>query len=230
MAKHRKLAFYSDQHAGISDAMNARLMGLIGRTRPRIGYVASEPDPEREYYQRTREHYAQLGAVVDGYLDAEQVSDAARVAKLLTCDAIHLSGGNTFTFITWLKRCDLARWLTDYACRGGVLIGVSAGAVIMTPSVLSAELCGDVRPQGVTDDTGLGLVDFHFWPHYQSQLREGDRHPQQLPSLRDLFACPDGSGIIVDGLGVELFGQVQQVRTSVPLPASVGEADALKSL
>jgi dipeptidase E len=67
-------------------------------------------------------------------------------------------------------------------------------------------------------------------PHYQSQLREGDRHPQQLPSLRDLFACPDGSGIIVDGLGVELFGQVQQVRTSVPLPASVGEADALKSL
>jgi dipeptidase E len=71
--------------------------------------------------------------------------------------------------------------------------------------------------QGFTYDAGLGLVDFHFRPHYpsqsqsqsQSQSREGDRHLQQLHSLRDLFACPDGSGLIVDGLDVELFGQVR---------------------
>lgn len=230
MARRLKLAFYSDQTTHTHHDMDQRLMGLIGTPRPRIGYVASAPDPQREYYQRTREHYAQLGAVMDCYLDAEHVSNRAQVAKLLTCDAIHLSGGNTFTFIAWLKRSDLARQLSDYAHRGGVLIGVSAGAVIMTPSVLSAELCGDVRPQGFTDDTGLGLVDFHFWPHYQPQAREGDRHPQQLPSLRDLFACPDGSGIIVDELGVELLGPVRQVCTAVPVTREKGEADAIKSL
>jgi hypothetical protein len=47
-----------------------------------------------------------------------------------------------------------------------VLIGVSAGAILMTPSVNSARLCGDA---------GLGLVDFHIWPHFDSAIVTRDQ-------------------------------------------------------
>lgn len=212
--EHRKLAFYSDQEATSNREMDERLRELIGLPRPRIGYVASEPDPPRHYYRRTQEHYARLGAIMDCYFDADYVSDVALTERLLGCDAIHLSGGNTFTFIAWLKGCNLARQLIDYSLRGGVLIGVSAGAMIMTPSVISADLCGDVRLPGSNDDAGLHLVDFHFWPHFQIQFQEGQGPMQQLPALRQLYACPDGSGILVDGTAIELFGQVQSVSGS----------------
>ena len=46
------------------------------------------------------------------------------------CDAIHLTGGNTFQFSYWLRERGLDAELKRYAKAGGVLIGVSAGAIL----------------------------------------------------------------------------------------------------
>lgn len=61
-------------------------------------------------------------------------------------------------------------------------------------------------PQGTTnleglseiDNAGLGLVDFHFWPHFNSDsvTRDQLRLSSTIP---DLYACPDGAGIVIDG-------------------------------
>ena len=44
-----RLAFYSDQEIPLNAAVDERVMALIGKSRPRIGYVASTPDPEQPY-------------------------------------------------------------------------------------------------------------------------------------------------------------------------------------
>lgn len=86
---------------------------------------------------------------------------------LLSCDAVHLSGGNTFYFLRWLRRRAMLPVLRDYVARGGVLIGVSAGAILMTPDVSTSALCGDTFVEEFSDPAALGLVDFQFLPHFE---------------------------------------------------------------
>lgn len=187
--------------------MDARLLQLIGLAEPCIGYVACTPDPRRIYFEDRRRFYAGLGAQLAVYADELNAPFDDAWTQLLTCDAIHLSGGNTFHFHRWLVEHGLLADLRRYTRQGGVLIGVSAGAILMTPDTRAATLCGDQRSKRFDDDGALDLVSFHFWPHYtHAPLNiETGRLAKQLPSL---YCCADGSGVIVDGNVIETFGDV----------------------
>jgi dipeptidase E len=212
MSVYRKLAFYSDQEAPANEQMDARVLRLIGRSQPKIGYIPATSDPERIYFRSKADYYTGIGANLAVYVDPNQDTSDAEWSTLLSCDAIHLSGGNTFSFLSWVKRRGVLPLLTRYVTEGGVLIGVSAGAILMTPDVNSALLCGDVRDKQLMDDAGLGLVDFHFWPHFDS-TSVNQNQSILASAIPDLYACPDGSGIVVDGEEVELFGQVDRFES-----------------
>lgn len=203
---HRKLALYSDQHD--NPALDARVIRLIGRPSPILGYVSSEPDPTRACFEDCRDFYAARGAQLEVYVDADLDSAAKAWAALFRCDAIHLSGGNTFEFLHWLRQRQLLPSLVRYVAEGGVLIGVSAGAILMTPSVRSAALCGDERRSGAQDDAAMGLVDFHVWPHFEADTVDDDQ-AGLATTLPNLHGCPDGTGIVVDGTTIELHGALR---------------------
>jgi dipeptidase E len=212
MSLLRKLALFSDdQEVHANEAMNERLLRLIGRPRAQIGYIPEASDPARVVFDRKRECYAQMGAELSVYFD-EDASERERMA-LLSCDAIHLSGGNTFTFLYWLRERGLLPMLRRYVAAGGVLVGVSAGAILMTPSVRSSSLCGDPPDERLTDYAALGLVDFHFWPHFDPACQLNGEQSALAESLPKLHACPGGAGIIVEGDAVELFGPIRQYRS-----------------
>lgn len=204
-----RLALYSDQEIDANAALDERLLRLIGVRRPRMGYVSSAPDPERSFFKRKQLYYRRLGVDMTIYVDPDSESLDEDLKNLYRCDAIHLTGGDTFAFLRWLKLRRVISSLRAYAIDDrGVLVGVSAGAILMTPSIETALLCGDSRLPGVTDDEGLGLVDFHFWPHYQKGVELG----VQLDRDRVLYGCADGTGIIVDGPTIELHGAVPLVQ------------------
>ncbi len=136
-----RLALYSDQEIAANAAMDERLLRLIGVRRPRIGYVSSAPDPSRAYFDQKRAYYHRLGAELTMYTDSESADLEGDVEILCRCDAIHLTGGNTFTFLRWLRVRRALPLLRAYALGDrGVLIGASAGAILMTPSIQTAVL------------------------------------------------------------------------------------------
>ncbi len=139
---NRKLVLYSDQMSPETDAIDGRLLRLIGKAAPRVGYIPSSSDPERFFFDQIRTYYAALGASVDVYLELDVSFSQETLPALLACDAVHLSGGNTFYFLYWLKRRAMLPVLRDYVVGGGVLIGVSAGAILMTPDISTSALCG----------------------------------------------------------------------------------------
>ena len=202
-----RLALYSDQEHSEYSPMDSRLMNLIGVEKPNVGYVASSPDPERIYLGSREAFYATLGAELTTYVDSENCKTPGVMDTLLECDAIHLSGGNTFEFLAWLKQSGLITELERYAQQGGVLVGVSAGAIIMTPSIKTSLLCGDIAISD-GDYRGLGLVPFNFWPHYQKGEEASSVARQVLSSVGLTYGCPDGSGLIVDGEQLETYGDV----------------------
>ena len=208
---NRKLVLYSDQIVGKTDAIDQRLLRLIGKAAPSIGYVPSSSDPERFFWGQVCAYYAALGASVEVYLELDAHFSEDVLPTLLSCDAIHLSGGNTFYFLHWLKQRAMLPVLREYVAGGGVLIGVSAGAILMTPDVSTSALCGDTFVEELSDPSALGLVDFQFLPHFEpgeANIAEIAAHQRRFPA--PLYACPDGGGIVVDGADVEFFGEVEK--------------------
>jgi len=206
--RERKLVLYSEQRAPSSSAVDARLLALLPTPRGTIGYLPSAPDRERRWFGECERHYARYDISLE-FLGLEDEFEAAQLADLSRFTALHLSGGNTFRFLHWLRTRGLIPELERYVARGGVLIGVSAGAILMTPDIGSAAVCGDAPYPQLVDNTGLGLVDFGVLPHFD------DSAPQHaaLARLRAesggaVYGVPDGSGIVVDGLAVELIGSV----------------------
>jgi dipeptidase E len=209
-----KLVLYSDQLLPETARIDQRLFELIGKDRPAIGYIPSCGDPTRFYYEDRRAFYAQYGASMPVYFALDQEYGPGRLSALLACDAIHLTGGNTFYFLHWLKQRQLLLTLREYVMRGGVLVGVSAGAILMTPNIETALWCNDEPIEGDIDWSALGLAHFAFAPHFgssNSNARMADLVSYSHQHHMTVYGCPDGAGIVVNDGQVECFGDIVAV-------------------
>ena len=200
----KRLVLYS----GGQERRNALIHESLLALAPRPGgvhmtYVPFCAEGAAPFYARFRRRYARFGATGFDCLavDAQDlVSEDAR-RRLLRSDIVYLAGGNTFYFLHHLRRSRLLGTLREFAARGGVLAGLSAGALLMTPHIGLADYPSwdrDENDVGLTRLGALNLVPFEFFPHYTGsrRLREAllsysvrSRHP--------VYACRDGSALVI---------------------------------
>jgi len=208
----KKLILYSDQVPALRNTADKELKKLFNKPCPTIGFIPSASDRERRYYNDRKAFYTQLGMDLSVYFELDITWEPDRLNQLLACDAIHLSGGNTYYFLYWLRKRNIIPVLTKYVATGGILIGVSAGSILMTPDITTSSICGDEMIKGETDFSGLGLVDFLFVPHYGAwdfnldNLKRYAREKQRV-----VYAARDTGAIIVDGNTVKCIGDVIKI-------------------
>jgi len=184
------------------------------QSRPvNIGYVASAPDPEREYFKQTQQLYLSLGANMDTYLELETGFSQAAFTALLQCDVIHLSGGDTQRFLRAMKQRNMIDTIKHFADNGGAIVGVSAGAMLLTPSISSAALCGDSITDAACALHALHLVDFQFVPHATLAQTRQRAFQQQLQQLKGpTYVCADDDALVIIDQQLTRFGQPQWIQ------------------
>lgn len=214
-----RLVLYSDQFHPGSQRLDEYIFELTGSKQPRLGYIPANADTSRRYYREQSQYYARYDLALRPYFELDLRYKAERLPDLLSAEAIHLSGGNTFYFLKWLKQRDMTTQLRQYAARGGVLIGVSAGAILMTPDVEPGQMCGDRLVSGLPDWRGLGLVDFHFLPHLE-RFPDPEQTLQEYSRRKDctVYGCPDGSGLVVCGAHIAVVGEVLCFERGAAVP------------
>ena len=206
-----KLVLYSDQEIPENSKVDQRLLSLFGPHSPKLGYIPSSSDPKRTFYQHKQSYYEALGLNLSIYFEIDIDFQPGRIEELLSCDAIHLSGGNTYHFLYWLKERKMTGLLREYVENGGILIGTSAGAILMTPDVSVTDVFGDTPfdSERMTDTSALNLVDFAFLPHINT-LKSANTIMVNYSSIHQcvVYGCQDGDGIIINGDKVELIGNI----------------------
>lgn len=136
--------------------------------------------------------------------------------ELLGSDAIFLGGGNTFYFLDSLRKRKLLPKLRKFAKDGGLLMGLSAGSILMTPSIMTAAVPAfdsDDNEIGLRNLKALKLVPFEFSPHYfrsRAADRELKDYSKRLP--HPIYACADGEGIVVKNGAIHFIGKVAVFR------------------
>lgn len=212
---------YSDQIIGENAAIDRALVGMLAPRGSRIGYIPSGPDPHGQFLDLSRAYYAALDLELALVHDLDLAHDRAGLDALLVCDAIHLSGGDTGAFLRRLRRADMIDMLKDWAADGGVLIGASAGSILMTPSIALDGVFSGIAPEEFPDPDALALVPFEFFPHLQDSqafLPELLRYSRLTP--RPIIACTDGDGVIIENGRIDFIGAPLLIADGVARPAS----------
>lgn len=210
-----KLALFSSGAFGLSDqeetfVAQQHMVEMAGKKNPIIGEIKTYRIFNNLRKSLVKGNIRHLNRVLFSVFDAK---NKTALKELMDCDIIYLEGGNTFEISYALQITGMYKFLNSYAKKGGVIAGTSAGSIICTPSILSAQWADNMSStqDKIPSYDGLGLTDFCLKPHSQSYM------PNYLNPFQDFcnmtaipFKCiPDGGAVIVDGDEIFEYGDVQ---------------------
>lgn len=193
-------------------ALMNRIKDFMGNGNFKLAYIPSQTDKERKYFNAAKDFFLSLGVSDFLYFEIDQEFDVSTVVPLTTCDGIYLSGGNTFYFLKKLKERKLDFLLKALALKGKLMIGVSAGAILMSKSIKIAEFIDENEIQ-LKEFDGLNLVDLEFMPHWESQETKSQQLlDYSLNREGSIFTCNDAGGIVIAGNRIDYFGEINEIR------------------
>ena len=204
-----KLVFYGGGHESENLPLHKLSVELTQTKSPTITYIPAQSYGAEEDFREFVRSFKKIGVRKFLFSPVDyQMSDVLK-DEIFNSELIHLGGGNTFYFLYYLRKSKLINRLKAYAKSGGVLTGLSAGGILMTPKITSAGYpyfdCDD-NDEGVTNFKALNLVDYEFFPHYKNSKRYNEVLEKESKKLKyPLYACPDHSGIVFNHGNLEFI-------------------------
>jgi dipeptidase E len=203
-----KIILHSDQSVALTAGRDQELIrSLSGKRSPRIGYIPSTPDRRRKYFAEKDAYYQKIGFSGLQYFDPAEGASEEEISSFFSLDVIHLAGGEVVPFMNSLRNSGCDARLKAFAARGGLLLGLSAGAMLLGKTFASASLFGE---KGVFD--GMGFFDFEVVPHVSENF-------PRLDILRDfakrqkktVYALNDGDVVVISGAKIRTYGSVTKI-------------------
>ena len=117
-------------------------------------------------------------------------------------DVVYVQGGNTFYLMDMMRKYHFDPSIKDALSEGVIYIGSSAGSIVLGDTIESAFTYGDGNnTYGVTDYSGIGLVNGAIFPHVNQMEEKVMRDKEKFDKC---YLLRDGGGVfIVDGREVE---------------------------
>ena len=206
-----KLVLYGGGDAQDNKSLDKALMGMIEKSSPHFSFIPSQSYESEIDFGLFVKQYRRLGVSSFLHFPIDIPFDKILLDEVFKSDVIHLSGGNTFYFLKHLRRSGMMTKLRKFVKDGGILTGLSAGAIMMTPNITTAsfpEFDRDDNDDNVKDFRSLKLVPFEFFPHYTHSaryVREMISYSKKIS--HPLYCCPNGSGIVINNSKTQFIGK-----------------------
>jgi dipeptidase E len=206
-----KLVFYSGGDDKDNKSLDKVFVELLDKKNPVVTFIPSSSYLSEQEFKGFVKHYSKYKISRFIHFPVDIPFDRILLQEVLRSDAIHMAGGNTFYFLNSLRKAKLLPELRKFAEKGGLLTGLSAGAIMMTENIEMAaypEFDRDENSVGLKNLSSLGLVDFAFFPHFKNSARY-DAAFKKYSKLKKkvIYACPDGSGIVVNDRELRFIGK-----------------------
>lgn len=206
-----KLVFYSGGDDKDNKSLDKVFVELLDKKNPVVTFIPSSSYLSEQEFKGFVKHYSKYKISRFIHFPVDIPFDRILLQEVLRSDAIHMAGGNTFYFLNSLRKAKLLPELRKFAEKGGLLTGLSAGAIMMTENIDMAaypEFDRDENSVGLKNLSSLGLVDFAFFPHFKNSARY-DAAFKKYSKLKKkvIYACPDGSGIVMNDRELRFIGK-----------------------
>ena len=205
-----KLFFYSDQIVDSpgNQRLDKILFANMKNENIKIGYIPSIEDKDKKYFNAKVQYYRDYGVENIMFFDLHSKFDPLKINELIKCNIIHLSAGNPIEFGNAIKNRNMEDVLSNYFINGGIIVGVSGGAVQFGKSTNLFQLFSGTLSD--RDSDTLQFVDFEFLPHYNRWNDDFKRKVLKYSETTGttVYAGNDGDGLIVDGDNLQMIGDI----------------------
>lgn len=190
------------------------LANLIGDNKkiaiiPNALDVYTDLDRRADGLQREKAGLLQIGLSPEELDLRKYFSKPEELREMLSgFGAVWVLGGNTFTLRRAYKESGMDTWLKENrGNKGFVYAAYSAGVCVLSPSLKGLETVDfpNLVPDGYKPEViweGIGLIDFAFAPHYQSNHPESEMVNAEVEYYRKngikYETLHDGEVIIMD--------------------------------
>ncbi len=205
------LAFYGGGDHLDNLALDKELISLSKRPNNlQMTYIPSSNYQADIEFHEFIKHYSRFQIKKFLTINLDEYFSPILEKAILRSDIIYLGGGNTYYFLYWLRKTKFLSSLKQWVDAGGVLAGLSAGAIIMAPKITTAgmpDFDRDENEINLKNLKSMGLVQFEFFPHYRNSKRYDEaliKYSRELDY--PLYASKDGSGIIVSSNQLKFIG------------------------
>ncbi len=212
--------------SGVDTSDNIEALKYIKEKYPkfkRLCYIPAEKLDSKDEIKCAKKDFKKhiKGLIFETAILEDETSKEIK-EKIRKADIVFLGGGNTFHFFDNIKKRGLKSALSAHLKTGKLIVGLSAGGIVLTPSLMmacypskDADGCHDKRE----DLRGLNFLPFEVCPHYKSS-KHMNKELLVYSSLHNppLYGVKDGDFIAVGDAGVyfssrtSLFFHGEKVR------------------
>ena len=129
---------FSGGFADQNETLDENLSFLVEKRSPKLTYIPSSSYQSEIEFREIIKQYSIYGIKKFMLFPVDIKYDDTFLNEVLTSDIIFLGGGNTYYFLKSLRQQKLIPKLKKFVQDGGVLAGLSAGAILMTPNISTA--------------------------------------------------------------------------------------------
>ncbi|HLB66632.1 MAG TPA: Type 1 glutamine amidotransferase-like domain-containing protein [Candidatus Saccharimonadales bacterium] len=195
--------------SGVSNRTIAKaLLELVGKTpsETKIGFVPIALNVEQGNKDWVVNQFLTLWRHGYNWIDIVDPT-AAGVdwqERLKEVDVIYPSGGNTFHLLDQARKTGFDKWLKNNL-KNKVYVGGSASTILLSPNIGVAGIDKiDPNLSGLTDLTGLGLVDFEIVVHVPSMISSESAEKYAKKSKNRIYIFDDETALKIDGKKIEV--------------------------
>ena len=146
-------------------------LGLLDKPTSELKVIfvptAARTEHELKYVRNSKQELLDLG-ILDGNIREINLDNTFSFKGLGDCDLIYVCGGNTFYLLKKVRETGFDKIIVDFVKNDRLYFGVSAGSILACPDIgIAAPF--DLNDSGVTDFSGLNLIDVIVSPHYSNK-------------------------------------------------------------
>ena len=162
---------YPDQPYNLK-SIDEKIVSLSAKTHPRLLFIGFNIRSNHTF-GFMKKHYMELGVQCEHLCFNEFTNQKMVDGKFKRADIIYIGGGNTINFMQKLRKFGLDKKLIDAVDQNKILVGRSAGAIIISSAGSSdSRVYKDAKKY--TYVRGLGILDIFLAPHYTDSDRPND--------------------------------------------------------
>lgn len=126
-----------------------------------------------------------------------EIVDLSSQTSIDSADVLYVCGGNTFYLLNEFNRYGFSKKINEFVDRGGLYLGVSAGSIVVGPSIKIAEPF-DENDVNLVNFSALNIVNFSVSPHFCEEEKEIIESIQKSENYT-IYPITDSEAVLVFG-------------------------------
>lgn len=181
-----------------TDVIDKKVVELIDKTNPNFLFIGLASSFSDSYYDTMKKIYKDLGCTC-AYLKKKNILNNRDIVekKISDADIIYFCGGDTIKLVNDLKEYDLVSLLKKAYDNGTVLVGMSAGAIMLSKEGYSDSLKLRNEADKYTFVEGLDFIDITICPHYSNVIGKKEELQEDLKGTdKKVYSLDNGTALI----------------------------------